>query len=53
LYRYPTVSTRAVCKAWLTLRAEVTELLELRKQLAKRQEELVGQAGLYTSSRIQ
>jgi DNA methyltransferase 1-associated protein 1 len=38
------VSTRAVCTAWLTLRAEVTELLELRKQLAKRQEELVGAA---------
>ena len=37
----PQVSTRAVCKAWLTLRGEVTELLEMRKQLAKRQEELV------------
>lgn len=40
----PQVSTRAVCKAWLTLRSEVTKMLELRKQLAKRQEELVGSA---------
>jgi len=40
----PQVSTRAVCSAWLTLRKEVMELLDLRKQLAKRQEELVGTA---------
>jgi DNA methyltransferase 1-associated protein 1 len=38
----PQVSTRAVCEAWLELRKEATELLELRKQLAKRQEELTG-----------
>lgn len=38
----PQVSTRAVCEAWLTLRKEATEMLELRKQLAKRQEELTG-----------
>ena len=36
------VSTRAVCTAWLKLREEVTEMLELRKSLAKRQEELCG-----------
>ena len=38
----PQVSTRAVCEAWLTLRKEATEMLELRKQLSKRQEELTG-----------
>ena len=38
----PVVSTRAVCTAWLKLREEVTEMLELRKALAKRQEELCG-----------
>ena len=38
----PQVSTKAVCAAWLELRKEATELLELRKQLAKRQEELTG-----------
>ena len=38
----PVVSTRAVCQNWLKLREEVTEMLELRKALAKRQEELCG-----------
>ena len=38
----PQVSTRAVCEEWLALRKEATEMLELRKQLAKRQEELTG-----------
>jgi len=38
----PRVATRAVCAAWLALRVEATDLLELRKQLAKRQEELTG-----------
>ena len=38
----PVVSTRAVCTAWLKLREEVTEMLELRKALAKRREELCG-----------
>ena len=38
----PHVSTRAVCTAWLELSKEATEMLELRKKLAKRQEELTG-----------
>jgi len=38
----PHVATRAVCTAWLELRREATEMLELRKKLAKRQEELCG-----------